>query len=117
MTIYIDSDYKCYTADAEGRRAVETDFFDGKCDEWIERFRFVPAGETWVCEDGDAELWISSSLVGHDLGEASITKTAGQTTSIDVSAIAKSSFITIWARSGNKYGNTIDISFDKVWLE
>jgi len=67
--------------------------------------------------DGDAELWIGSNLAGHDLGEASITKTAGQTTSIDVSAIAKSSFITIWARSGNEYGNTIDISFDKVWLE
>ena len=67
--------------------------------------------------DGDAELWIGSSLAGDDLGKASITKTAGQTTSIDVSAIAKSSFITIWARSGNEYGNTIDIIFDKVWLE
>ena len=67
--------------------------------------------------DGDAELWIGSSLAGDDLGKASITKTAGQTTSIDVSAIAKSSFITIWARPGNEYGNTIDISFDKVWLE
>lgn len=67
--------------------------------------------------DGDAELWIGSSLAGNDLGEASITKTAGQTTSIDVAAIAKSSFITIWARSGNEYGDTIDISFDKVWLE
>ena len=67
--------------------------------------------------DGDAELWIGSSLAGNDLGEASITKTAGQTTSIDVSAIAKSSFITIWAQSGNEYGDTIDISFDKVWLE
>lgn len=67
--------------------------------------------------DGDAELWIGSSLAGNDLGEASITKTAGQTTSIDVSAIAKSSFITIWAKSGNEYGDTIDISFDKVWLE
>ena len=67
--------------------------------------------------DGDAELWIGSSLAGNDLGEASITKTAGQTTSIDVSAIAKSSFITIWAKSGHEYGDTIDISFDKVWLE
>lgn len=74
---------------------------------------------TKVCaqSNGDAELWIGSSLAGHDLGEASITKTAGQTTSIDVSAIAKSSFITIWARSGNEYGDTIDISFNKVWLE
>ena len=67
--------------------------------------------------EGNAELHIGSSLESYDLGAASITKTAGQTTRIDVSAIAKSSFITIWARSGNEYGNTIDISFDKVWLE
>lgn len=53
MTIYIDSDYKCYVSAAEGRRAVETDFFDGKCEEWIESFRFVPAGETWTREDGE----------------------------------------------------------------
>ena len=67
--------------------------------------------------EGDARLRIGSSLGGYDLGEASITKTAGKTTSIDVSAITKSSFITIWAQPGNEYGNTIDISFDKVWLE
>lgn len=54
MTIYIDGDYKCYTANADGRRAVETDAFDGKCEEWIESFRFVPGGETWTREDGEA---------------------------------------------------------------
>ena len=54
MTIYIDSDYKCYVSAADGRRAVETDFFDGKCAEWIESFRYVPKGETWVREDGEA---------------------------------------------------------------
>ena len=53
MTIYIDSDYKCYVSDAEGRRAVETDFFDGKCAERIESFRFVTEGETWKREDGE----------------------------------------------------------------
>ena len=53
MTIYIDSDYKCYTAEAEGRRAVETEFFDGKCPEWIESYRFVPDGDTWTREDGE----------------------------------------------------------------
>lgn len=67
--------------------------------------------------EGDAELHIGSSLGSYDLGAASVTKTAGQTTSIDVSAITKSSFISIWAQSGSEYGNTIDISFDKVWLE
>lgn len=53
MTIYIDHDYKCYVSAADGRRAIETDAFDGKCDEWIESFRFVPASETWTREDGE----------------------------------------------------------------
>lgn len=53
MTIYIDSDYKCYVSAAEGRRAIETNEFDGKCPEWIESFRFVPEGETWVKENGE----------------------------------------------------------------
>lgn len=53
MTIYIDSDYKCYVSAAEGRRAIETDAFNGKCTEWIESFRYVPAGETWTREDGE----------------------------------------------------------------
>lgn len=52
MTIYIDSDYKCYVSAAEGRRAIETDAFNGKCPEWIESFRFVPEGETWTRGDG-----------------------------------------------------------------
>ena len=53
MTIYIDSDYKCYVSAAGGRRAIETNEFDGKCPEWIESFRFVPADETWTREDGE----------------------------------------------------------------
>ena len=52
MTIYIDSDYKCYVSAAEGRRAVETEFFDGKCKALIEGYRFVPAGERWVKPNG-----------------------------------------------------------------
>ena len=53
MTIYIDSDYKCYTSPADYRKAVETDAFDGKCKQYIEGSRFIPAGETWVREDGE----------------------------------------------------------------
>ena len=52
MTIYIDSDYKCHTSPADGLTAVETDTFDGKCRQYIEGYRFVPAGETWTREDG-----------------------------------------------------------------
>lgn len=53
MTIYIDSDYKCYVSAADGRIAIETDAFNGKCPEWIESYRFVPDGETWTREDGE----------------------------------------------------------------
>ena len=69
VTIYIDSDYKCYVSAAEGRRAVETDFFDGKCEEWIESYRFVPVGETWVNLNGEM---FRGEMVSpwKDLGEA-----------------------------------------------
>lgn len=53
-TIYIDKDYKCHISDDGTMTAVETDFFDGKCSQYIEGYRYVPAGETWVREDGTA---------------------------------------------------------------
>lgn len=52
MKIYIDPDFKCYTYPGEGRTAVETDFFDGKCPAFIEGYRFIPSGESWTREDG-----------------------------------------------------------------
>ena len=51
-TIYIDTDYKCHIADGGKMAAVETDFFDGKCQEYIEGYRFVPSGQTWTRSDG-----------------------------------------------------------------
>ena len=50
--IYIDQEYKCHTSDNGTTRAVETEVFDGNSDNYIEGYRFVPAGETWVREDG-----------------------------------------------------------------
>ena len=52
MKIYIDNDYKCHTSPADGLTAIETDAFDGKCRQYIEGYRFVPAGEIWTREDG-----------------------------------------------------------------
>lgn len=53
MTIYIDSDFKCHTSNPDGgMTAVETAFFDGKCDAYIEGYRLVPAGAVWTREDG-----------------------------------------------------------------
>ena len=51
-TIYIDSNYKCHVADDGTMTAVETDAFDGKCDTFIEGYRFVPSGENWTRSDG-----------------------------------------------------------------
>lgn len=69
MTIYIDSDYKCYVSTEDGRRAIETDAFNGKCPEWIESFRFAPAGETWT--RGDGEVFKGEMVAPwKDLGEA-----------------------------------------------
>lgn len=52
MTIYIDREFRCYTESAAGRTAVETSAFDGKCRQYIEGYRFVPAGQRWTREDG-----------------------------------------------------------------
>ena len=52
MTIYIDADYKCHSATADGLTAVETAFFDGKAPEFVEGYRYVPAGSVWVRSDG-----------------------------------------------------------------
>ena len=73
MTIYIDDDYKCYISAADGRRAVETNEFDGKCAEWIESYRFVPAGETWTREDG--EVFTGMMAPWKDLSEAYAAQT------------------------------------------
>ena len=54
MTVYLDNDYKCHIQPGEGRIAVITDQFDGICEEVIEGYRMVPAGETWTQEDGTA---------------------------------------------------------------
>ncbi len=74
MTIYIDNDYKCYVSAADGRRAVETDEFNGKCAEWIESFRLVPAGETWT--RGDGEVFTNMVSPWKDLGKAYAAQTA-----------------------------------------
>ena len=52
MTIYIDNDFRCHTSPGDGLTAVETDTFDGKCRQYIEGYRFVPAGKSWTREDG-----------------------------------------------------------------
>ena len=52
MTIYIDSECKCHVTDDGTMTEVETDFFNGKCQTFIEGYRFVPSGESWTRSDG-----------------------------------------------------------------
>nr|DAI03425.1 MAG TPA: hypothetical protein [Caudoviricetes sp.] len=53
MTVYIDKDCKVYVSPAEGRTEHEDSFFDNKCTNLVESYRYVPAGETWTREDGE----------------------------------------------------------------
>lgn len=52
--IYIDAEFKCHTSPDVTFREVETDFFDGKCDTYIEGYRLVPNDEQWISSDGTA---------------------------------------------------------------
>ena len=51
--IYLDSDFKCHVTNDGNVAVIETEFFDGKCNEYIEGYRFVPAGSMWTRADGE----------------------------------------------------------------
>lgn len=53
MKIYIDSEYKCHVSNDGNMREFDLPFFDGKCTEFIEGYRYVPSGETWTRGDGE----------------------------------------------------------------
>ena len=52
MLVYIDSKYKAHVSGDDTMRAVEVPFFDGKCQEFIEGFRYIPDDEVWIDDDG-----------------------------------------------------------------
>lgn len=52
MTVFIDAEYRCHVSDDGTMLPVETDAFNGMSDEYIEGFRLIPEGHTWVREDG-----------------------------------------------------------------
>lgn len=53
MTIYIDSEYKCHVSNDGTMREFDVPFFDGKCDVFVEGYRYIPANEAWEREDGE----------------------------------------------------------------
>ena len=50
--VYIDSEFKCHLVNDGTMTAVDTTFFNDKCDTFIEGYRFVPSGKSWTREDG-----------------------------------------------------------------
>ena len=75
MRIYIDADFKCHTVNDGTMRELDVSFFDNTCPEWIERYSYVPAGETWVREDG---VMCTGEMVSpwKDLSDAYAAQTA-----------------------------------------
>ena len=53
MLVYIDADYKCHASDDGTHRAFDVPFFNGKCTEFIEGYRYVPSGERWAKPNGE----------------------------------------------------------------
>lgn len=96
-TIYIDSDFKCHVYNNSSM--VEIDvvaFFDGKCDAFVEGYRFIPAGERWAREDGAvftgemvspwkpyAELAAAQAQYEADLAEAAAAYQEGVNSAYD----------------------------------
>ena len=54
MKIYIDNEYKCHVSNDGNMREFDLPFFDGKCAEFVEGYRYVPSGEMWTRGDGQA---------------------------------------------------------------
>ena len=44
MVLYIDADFKCHVSNDGTMTAIETDYFDGKCDAFIEGFCYEDRG-------------------------------------------------------------------------
>lgn len=47
--IYIGKDRKCHPVDDGTMTPYETEFFDGKCDAFVEGYRIDPVNEGHVC--------------------------------------------------------------------
>lgn len=67
---------------------------------------------------GTAKIYVGTSALGDQIATANIALTDGQISSLDISSVTESKYISIYIRpTGGTYGNKIDVKFDKVWLE
>lgn len=68
--------------------------------------------------EGTAKIHVGTTALGDDTATKTVTLTAGTTTSLNISSITGSKYISLYAQSDtNTYGNMIKAYFDKVWLE
>lgn len=51
-TVYLDSEFKCHVTNDGAVTPFETDFFDGRCGEFIEGHYAIPEGESLTLPDG-----------------------------------------------------------------
>lgn len=67
---------------------------------------------------GIAQIRVGTTALRDDIATTRVTLTAGTTTSLDISSITGSKYISLSADSNTgAYGNSIKVYFDKVWLE
>lgn len=67
---------------------------------------------------GTAKIYVGTSALGDQIATANIALTDGQISSLDISSVTESKYISIYVRpTDGTYGNKIDVKFDKVWLE
>lgn len=68
--------------------------------------------------DGTVKIQVGTTALGDNTATKTVTLTAGATTSLDISSITGSKYISLYAESNTgTYGNMIKAYFDKVWLE
>lgn len=52
MIVFLDTGFKVHTTLADDRIDIEDTFFDNKCVNLIESYRYVPIGKTWIDKGG-----------------------------------------------------------------
>ena len=73
MKIYIDNYYKCHTANDGTMREFDVKFFYNKCSAFIEGYRYIPDGETWINPQGKKCSGISPWKPYSELEKAQLT--------------------------------------------
>lgn len=66
---------------------------------------------------GSAKIYVGTSALGSQTASGDITLTAGKTSSLSISSVTGSKYISLYVcPTSGTYGNTINVKFDKVWL-